>query len=206
MLLIEGPVEAVPGIWDSGRTSGLVLLAALEEDVLLAPGQAVAEVRAGLVHSEVCECGALDTSLIVPRAADRCGDCGALMLSESQRDACSSGTSWGRPSRGVGPACGPAQSAADGLAAGCWRPSSPCPPSQVAASRRPTSSGCWTVCQAASGGARGLLPGLQALAWRSVRRRRGRLSVHLGRQEGREMVFVGDLRSQEASCSIRGLE
>ena len=90
VLPIEGPVEAVPGIWDSGGTSGLALLAALEEDALLTPGQAVAEVRAGLVHSEVCECGALDTSLIVPRAADRCGDCGALMLSESQRDACES--------------------------------------------------------------------------------------------------------------------
>ena len=77
---IEGGLEAVPGIWPSGTLSGMVLFASPDSDVSVQPGDPVAEVRAGLVETSVCECGLMDTSFIVPRGNDQCEICGTARL------------------------------------------------------------------------------------------------------------------------------
>ena len=77
--LCEGVhLEAVPGIWPSGALSGMVLLAASDLDIMVEPGDPVAEVRAGLVETSLCECGLMDTALSVPTGENVCEVCGIL--------------------------------------------------------------------------------------------------------------------------------
>ena len=80
VLPIEGDLEAVPGIWPSGALSGMVLLAASDLDIMVEPGDPVAEVRAGLVETSLCECGLMDTSLSVPTGENVCEVCGAARM------------------------------------------------------------------------------------------------------------------------------
>ncbi|CAK9071601.1 unnamed protein product, partial [Durusdinium trenchii] len=77
---VEGGLEAVPGIWPSGILSGMVLVASPDSDVLVQPGDPVAEVRAGLVETSICECGLMDTSFVVPMGGDHCEACGTARL------------------------------------------------------------------------------------------------------------------------------
>ena len=78
VLPIEGDLEAVPRIWPSGALSGMVLLTASDLDVVVEPGDPVAEVRAGLVETSLCECGLMDTALSVPTGENVCEVCGIL--------------------------------------------------------------------------------------------------------------------------------
>ena len=80
VLPIEGIVEVVPGIWPSSEMTGMVLVTSLDEDALLQPGDPIAEIRTGLVETSLCECGLLDTSLIVPIEGENCELCGAARL------------------------------------------------------------------------------------------------------------------------------
>ena len=65
-LPIEGAVEAVPGVWPTGTTKGMLLVAARQEAVTIEKGVPVGELRAGAVSSGICECGAVDTILEGP--------------------------------------------------------------------------------------------------------------------------------------------
>ena len=51
VLPVEGQVEAIPGVWDTGAVEGSIHVAALDADLTLQPGDVVAEVRAGCVDS-----------------------------------------------------------------------------------------------------------------------------------------------------------
>ena len=53
VLPVEGQVEAIPGVWDTGAVEGSILVAALGADLTLEPGDVVAEVRGGCVDSTV---------------------------------------------------------------------------------------------------------------------------------------------------------
>lgn len=81
VLPIEGPVEAVPGIWDSGAVSGMVLVTAQDEEVTLEAGRPVAEVRPGLAEVTVCECGMMDSHLTSPSEGKVCQECGVGIAS-----------------------------------------------------------------------------------------------------------------------------
>ena len=80
VLPIEGALEAVPGIWPSSELSGMVLVTSLDGDTILQPGDPVAEVRAGLVETSLCECGLMDTSLVVAKNDKICELCGTAQL------------------------------------------------------------------------------------------------------------------------------
>ena len=67
VLPIEGALEAVPGIWPSSELNGMVLVTSLDRDAVIQPGDPIAEVRAGLVETSLCECGLMDTTLVVPK-------------------------------------------------------------------------------------------------------------------------------------------
>ena len=94
-------MEAVPGLWQTGAQEGFVLLAAMEEDVSLCPGDVVAEVRAGLVETTACGCGAA-LSL-------RCKSCGVSKLVKHEEScfACGSSARVAARSRDAPPARGP---------------------------------------------------------------------------------------------------
>jgi len=58
------PVEAVPGIWDSGdeRLGMLCVTSRDEFDVVLEPGVKVAEAHSAAIQTRVCQdCGGIDT-------------------------------------------------------------------------------------------------------------------------------------------------
>ena len=76
VLPIECDVEAVPGVWPTGASEGMVLVTALDEDVVLETGAPVAEVRGGLVDTEVCQCGCVDTMLRSRDEKTACEACG----------------------------------------------------------------------------------------------------------------------------------
>ena len=93
-----GKVEAIPGIWDTGATDGLVLVlvaSASGQDETLEKGDVVAEVRQGLVESAVCSsCGLMDTRFMTgngscqscgiaqPASFDVCEGCGDKIVQE----------------------------------------------------------------------------------------------------------------------------
>ena len=58
---VDGPLEAVPGVWPTGGDEGNILVAALDGDTVLEPGSVVAEIRAGRVDTTACGCGAVET-------------------------------------------------------------------------------------------------------------------------------------------------
>ena len=76
----------MPGIWNTGRIEGMVLVASLDKDCILEPGEPVAEIRAGSVETGICGCGLMDTHLVVPGGSDKCEDCGASRI--DQMDPC----------------------------------------------------------------------------------------------------------------------
>ena len=80
VLPVECSVEAIPGLWQTGA-EGFVLLTATEEDASLHPRDVVAEVRAGLVETAACECGAVETVFRIEPQADSCESCGISKLS-----------------------------------------------------------------------------------------------------------------------------
>ena len=63
-------------MWDTGATEGSILVAALDADLTLEPGDVVAEVRAGCVDSAVCGCGSVETFLTSVESAPVCESCG----------------------------------------------------------------------------------------------------------------------------------
>ena len=71
-----GKVEAIPGIWDTGATDGIVLVASASgQDETLEQGDVVAEVRQGLVESAVCSsCGLMDARFMTGNGS--CQSCG----------------------------------------------------------------------------------------------------------------------------------
>ena len=71
-----GKVETIPGIWDTGATHGMVLVASTSgQDETLEQGDAVAEVRQGLVESAICSsCGLMDTRFTTGNGS--CQSCG----------------------------------------------------------------------------------------------------------------------------------
>ena len=71
-----GKVETIPGIWDTGATHGMVLVASASgQDETLEQGDAVAEVRQGLVESAICSsCGLMDTRFTTGNGS--CQSCG----------------------------------------------------------------------------------------------------------------------------------
>ena len=61
---VGSPVEAVPGIWDSGNErQGMLCVTTRDEfDIVLEPGVQVAEVHSAAVQTRVCQgCGGIDT-------------------------------------------------------------------------------------------------------------------------------------------------
>ena len=76
VLPVECCVEAIPGLF--------VLLAATEEDASLHPGDVVAEVRAGLVETAACECGAVETVFRTEPQANPCKSCGISKLAKHE--------------------------------------------------------------------------------------------------------------------------
>ena len=83
-LPIEGSVEAVPGVWPTGASQGMLLVAARDEPVALEKGTPVGELRSGFVSSGTCECGAVET-ILEGAAEDRCGECGAVNSSLAEQ-------------------------------------------------------------------------------------------------------------------------
>ena len=84
ILPVEGKVEAVPGIWDTGLREGLVLVTPRQEPVCLEKGDPVAELRRGLVSAGACSCGSLETVMESPVDASRtraCAECGQRQVS-----------------------------------------------------------------------------------------------------------------------------
>eukprot|EP00435_Cladocopium_sp_Y103_P020683 s114_g5.t1 len=73
-------LEAVPGIWPSSELNGMVLVTSLDSDAVLQPGDPVAEVRAGLVETSLCECGLMDMTLVVAKNDKVCELCGTAQL------------------------------------------------------------------------------------------------------------------------------
>ena len=64
LLPVEGKVEAVPGMWPSGSTTGHALVVNPSEwdSVLLEPGEPVAEIQRGHASMCLCEgCSVLET-------------------------------------------------------------------------------------------------------------------------------------------------
>ena len=62
--MLEGKVEAVPGVWPSGSTTGHALIVNPSEwdSVLLEPGEPVAEIQRGHASMCLCEgCSVLET-------------------------------------------------------------------------------------------------------------------------------------------------
>ena len=57
-----------------------MLLAAQETDHTLEPGDVVAEVRAGLVETAACECGAVETVFTSGGEDQVCETCGVSMI------------------------------------------------------------------------------------------------------------------------------
>ena len=72
------------GALATGAHEGFVLLAATEEDASLHPGDVVAEVRAGLVQTAACECGAAETVFRTEPQADPCESCGISKLAKRE--------------------------------------------------------------------------------------------------------------------------
>ena len=83
-LPIEGSVEAVPGVWPTGASQGMLLVAARDEPVALEKGTPVGELRSGFVSSGTCECGTVET-ILEGDAEDRCGECGAVNSSLAEQ-------------------------------------------------------------------------------------------------------------------------
>ena len=81
VLPVDGKVEAVPGLWDTGRKEGMVLVTPKQEEVCLESGDAVAELRSGYATSGLCQCGSMDT--VFGDAHDptySCQDCGGAQV------------------------------------------------------------------------------------------------------------------------------
>ena len=81
VLPVEGKVEAVPGLWDTGRKEGMVLVTPKQEEVCLEAGDAVAELRSGHATSGLCQCGSMDMVFGDPQSpSDSCQDCGGAQV------------------------------------------------------------------------------------------------------------------------------
>ena len=85
VLPVEGQVEAIPGVWDTGAVEGSILVAALDADLTLEPGDVVAEVRAGCV--DVCGCGSIETFFTSAESAPVYESCGLAGLRKVRRHA-----------------------------------------------------------------------------------------------------------------------
>ena len=72
---VEGQVEAIPRVWDTGAVEGSILVAALDADLTFEPGHVVAEVRAGCVDSTVCGCGSVEMFFTSVESAPACESC-----------------------------------------------------------------------------------------------------------------------------------
>ena len=84
VLPVECSVEAIPGLWQTGARKGFVLLAATEEDASIHPGDVVAEVRAGLVETAACECGAVETVFRTEPQTNSCESRGISKLAKHE--------------------------------------------------------------------------------------------------------------------------
>ena len=85
VLPIDSKVEAVPGLWDTGRREGMVLVTPRQEDVCLEKGDGVAELRSGFASAGSCQCGSMDTVFGDPQSTtDSCQECGGPQVSMSQ--------------------------------------------------------------------------------------------------------------------------
>ena len=94
VLPIDGKVEAVPGLWNTGREEGMVLVTPRQEEVCLERGDEVAELRSGHASSGVCQCGALDAVFGDPVSAEEgCQDCGFPQVSMAAMTCQTCGTS-----------------------------------------------------------------------------------------------------------------
>ena len=89
--LVECSVEAVPALWQTRGREGFVLLA--EEDASIHPGDVVAEVRAGLVETAACECGAIETVFRTEPQADLCESRGISKLAKRKESCFACGSS-----------------------------------------------------------------------------------------------------------------
>ena len=76
VLPIEGRIEVVPGLWDTGSRKGMVLVTPRQEEIVLEKGDPVGELRNGLAASKKCGCGALDMIFESSEREERCDHCG----------------------------------------------------------------------------------------------------------------------------------
>ena len=76
----DSPVEAIPGIWNTGDRQGMVCVVNHDEfDTVLEPGTKVAEIHPADIQMRVCQqCGHQDTDAwIVNNNDPKCDSCGA---------------------------------------------------------------------------------------------------------------------------------
>ncbi|CAL1170400.1 unnamed protein product [Cladocopium goreaui] len=87
VLPIEGKIEVVPGLWNTGGREGMVLVTPRHDEAVLEKGDPVAELRSGLAASTLCECGAVDTVFqsAGPPSKARCKDCGGPRMEVENR-------------------------------------------------------------------------------------------------------------------------
>ena len=93
---IVGPVEAIPGIWESDWSSeGIICVVGDDEfDSGLERGTRVAEVMPASIRTQVCqECGSIDTdALLDDGSLETCSSCsGSLVLGPDACKACGAG-------------------------------------------------------------------------------------------------------------------
>ena len=74
--LLKVRLTVISGVWDTGAVEGPILVAALDADLTLEPGDVVAEVRAGCADSTVCGCGSLEIFFTSVESAPVCESCG----------------------------------------------------------------------------------------------------------------------------------
>jgi len=87
VLPIEGKIEVVPGLWNTGGREGMVLVTPRHDEAVLEKGDPVAELRSGLAASTLCGCGAVDTVFqsAGPPSKARCKDCGGPRMEVENR-------------------------------------------------------------------------------------------------------------------------
>ena len=87
VLPIEGKIEVVPGLWNTGGREGMVLVTPRHDEAVLEKGDPVAELRSGLAASTLCGGGAVDTVFqsAGPPSKARCKDCGGPRMEVENR-------------------------------------------------------------------------------------------------------------------------
>ena len=78
----DSPVEAVPGIWDTGQDQGVLCIIGTDEfDTVLEPGTKIGEIHTAALQTRICQgCGGQDTDAwVVEPGMKTCNDCGSVL-------------------------------------------------------------------------------------------------------------------------------